>query len=101
MKKQKRLPKDLTIEVGQEQVKKTFFKSKKKVKVKKIRTPFRVAMINFFVRFMNDMLRIKWVKKALLGKRFLIVLIFIFVFGLMFGLVDTFLNYVLHLAHIF
>ncbi len=76
------------------------FKKDKKVKTKKERFDYKTAFREFPVKFVRDVVRIKWISKTRLGQRFIAVMLFIIFFALAYAGLDQLITYVFRAAHI-
>ena len=66
-------------------------KGDKKPKKTREKTDIMVAILEFPAKMMKDILRIKWIPKGTLGKRFVMVLIFLIFFAICYEVVDQIL----------
>ena len=60
-------------------------------KKKKEKVNFKVALLEFPVKMLKDISRIKWVGKGTLGKRFILVVLFLIFFAIAYFIVDEIL----------
>ena len=62
-----------------------------KDKAKKERLNLKLALLEFPAKMMKDIVRIKWVPKSSLGKRFVAIILFLIFFAVCYEIVDQIL----------